>query len=167
MIDIDRIRSLLAETRKRVRQLEINFKPLPEEKLVTDEVLYAAAERNLQVAIQTILDISNHLVSTINLAKPIRENKEAIIAIGQEGIIPIDFAMKLTKMIGYRNVLVHQYTDVERNNTYVNIQENLGDFALFARYIEQFITEQQKDIKELDKTKNLNRIPFKKSKEKR
>lgn len=139
MIDSKRIRSLMADMRKRVRELEIKFKPLPEEKLVVDETLYAASERHLQVAIQAVLDISNHIVAAMNLAIPRTENKEAILALGKEDIVPLDFAQKLSKMIGYRNILVHNYLDVERHNTYVNIQENLSDFGLFAKYIEEFL----------------------------
>ena len=64
MPDIERINSLLAELRKRVRVLETEFKSIPEEKLITDEIYYAAAERHLEVAIQTVLDISAHIVSS-------------------------------------------------------------------------------------------------------
>lgn len=139
MIDIKRIKSLLADLRRRVRELEINFKPLPEEKLITDETIYAASERHLQIAIQAVLDISNHLITSMNLEIPRKENKEAVLVLGKEKIIPYEFAKKLTKMIGFRNILVHHYIDVERHNTYLNIQDNLGDFAEFAKFIEEFL----------------------------
>lgn len=145
MLDAQRIRSRIEEIRRRVKLLESQFKAFPEEKLILDETLYAAAERHLEVAIQSCIDIGNHLVAQLGLERPKRENKEIFLILAGSDIFPYEFARKLTDMVGYRNILVHEYTEVERHNTYENIQSNLGDFAKFSQYIEKFL--QKKEIK--------------------
>lgn len=139
MLDRQRITSRIEEMRRRVKLLEKDFKPISEDKLVTNENLYAAAERHLEVAIQCCIDIGSHLIAQLGLERPKRENKEIFLILGKEGIIPKEFVQKLTQMVGYRNILVHEYLEVERHNTYVNIQEHLGDFAEFAKYIERYL----------------------------
>lgn len=139
MLDEHKIKTRIEEIRKTVKSLEKDFKNLPEEKLITDEILYRAAERNLEIAIQCIIDIGNHIISQLGLERPKKENKEIFSILAKEKIIPKDFAQKLMDMVGYRNILVHEYLDVERHNTYLNIQDNLGDFAEFAKFIEEFL----------------------------
>lgn len=125
--------------RKRVKLLEADFKPLPEEELILDENLYAAAERHLEVAIQCCIDIGSHIIAQMGLDRPKKDNTEIFIILAKEKILPFEFAKKMAAMVGYRNILVHEYTEVERHNTYVNIQKNLGDFAKFAKHIEQIL----------------------------
>lgn len=142
MVEKERIQTKLAELRKRVNLLEKHFKMLTEEKLILDETLYAAAERHLEVAIQSCMDIGSHLIAQLGLDRPKKENKEIFIILAKAQILPLEFAHKLATMVGYRNILVHEYTEVERHYTYENIQKNLGDFARFAKCIEQFLQKQ-------------------------
>lgn len=139
MLDKKRIRNRIEEMRRRVKLLETDFKHLPEEKLILDENLYAAAERHLEVAIQCCIDISNHIIAQMGLDRPKKDNTEIFVILSKEKILPLEFAKKMAIMVGYRNILVHEYTEVERHNTYINIQKNLGDFAFFAKYIEQLL----------------------------
>ncbi|OGG17353.1 hypothetical protein A3D78_04020 [Candidatus Gottesmanbacteria bacterium RIFCSPHIGHO2_02_FULL_39_14] len=139
MLDQYKIKTRIEEIRQTVKSLERDFKHLPEEKLITDQIIYRAAERNLEIAIQCIIDISNHIISQLGLERPRKENKEIFLILAKEKIIPMEFAKKIMTMVGYRNILVHEYLNVERHYTYVNIQENLRDFGKFAKYIEEFL----------------------------
>jgi len=42
-----------------------------------------------------------------------------------------------------RNIIVHGYLDVERHKIYADIQKNLSDIAMFAKYIEEFLEKQK------------------------
>lgn len=87
MLDIYKIRTRLEELRKRILILKRDFRPLSEEKLVTDENLYASAERHLEVAIQACLDIANHLVAALSLERPKIKVGEVFLILAKEGII--------------------------------------------------------------------------------
>lgn len=130
--------------RRRVCLLEKDFKKIPEHKLITDENLYASAERHLEVAIQASLDIANHIVAAFGLERPKKEAGEAFLAIAKEKIISQDSAKTMKKVVGYRNILVHEYLEVERHQTYLNIQKGLGDLVEFVKEIEDFLEKFKK-----------------------
>ena len=139
MPDTVKIQSRLAELRQRILILEKDFKGLPENKLITDENLYASAERHLEVAIQACLDMANHLVAVFNLARFQKKNSEVFAILANEKIITSQSAEIMAKVVGYRNVLVHDYLVVDRHQTYLNIQSGLKDLVDFAQQIENYL----------------------------
>ena len=50
-----------------------------------------------------------------------------------------DLAKIMKSVVGYRNVLVHEYLRVNRHLTYKYIQEELLDLSNFAKEIEKFL----------------------------
>lgn len=140
MLDIYKIRTRLEETRKRLSLLKKDFRPLAEEKLTTDENLYASAERHLEVAIQSCLDIANHLVAALGLERPKKEAGEVFLTLAKEKIISQNLAAVMKKILGYRNILIHEYLEVERHQTYLNIQKGLEDLERFGKEIEEFLS---------------------------
>lgn len=139
MLDIYKIKTRIEEMRKRVCLLKKDFKKIPEHKLITDENLYASAERHLEIAIQACLDIANHIVAALGLERPKKEAGEAFLVLAKEKIIKQDLAKIMKKVVGYRNILVHEYLEIERHQTYLNIQEGLKDLVRFAKEIECFL----------------------------
>lgn len=144
MLDSHRILTRIEEINKRIRILKKRFKPLSEKELTTNEDLNAAAEHHLQVAIQACIDIAGHIVSTFGLERPSSETSELFKSLEKESILPESFTKKMIKITGYRNVLVHDYLEVDRHITYQNIQKRLADLSKFAKYIEEFIEKQEK-----------------------
>lgn len=138
MLDTHRISTRIKEIRKRLLQLE-KFKQTSEEDFVRDDRLNAASERNLQVAIQACIDIANHIVASLGLDRSFKETAEVFGTLAKEKIIPEDFVPTMEKMTGYRNVVVHDYLEVDRHLTYENIKEHLPDLSKFAKHIEEFM----------------------------
>lgn len=151
MLDTYRIKTRIEEIRKRVQILEKDFRLLSEEKLVTEENLYAAAERHLEVAIQACLDIANHLVSALGLERPKKEASEVFFTLAKEKIIPADLAKIMKSVTGYRNIVIHEYLEVKRHFTYQYIQEGLFDLSNFAQAIEKFLEKFSQKEKPLPK----------------
>lgn len=60
MLDKSRIQARLVEINKQLRLLNSQFKPLSEKELVGNEVLNLAAEKSLQNAIQSCIDIAKY-----------------------------------------------------------------------------------------------------------
>lgn len=139
MLDIYKIQTRLEEIRRRICILEKDFKKIPEVKLITDENLYASAERHLEVAIQACLDIANHIVAALGLERPKQSAGEAFLSLAKENILGQDLAQTMMKVVGYRNILIHEYLEVERHQTYLNIQEGLKDLVNFAKEIQEFL----------------------------
>jgi len=104
------------------------------EDLMNDFTLRGAVERYLELSIECCIDIAEMIISYENLKRP-DSYKEVILALGNEGILPEEFATKFSNAAGLRNALVHMYANIDINELYVNINRNLGDFDTFAKYI--------------------------------
>lgn len=123
MLDTLRVRTRIKEVRKRLTILDKNFKNIPEKEFTKDERVNATAERHLQVAIQACIDIANHIVASLGIERPMKDTAEVFSSLEQEKVIPKRFVETMTKITGYRNVLVHDYLEVDRHITYENIQK--------------------------------------------
>lgn len=53
-------------------------------------------------------------------------------------IIPQDFANRILPMAGLRNILVHEYSKIDLNIIYRQLQ-NLDDFRTFQKHIIEFL----------------------------
>jgi len=103
------------------------------EELRADPYLQDIVERNLEVAAQACLDIANRIISLEQLEKP-RDYYEAILRLGEAKILPEDFARRFAPIAGFRNVLVHEYLDIDWDEVYENLQE-LEDLYEFAEHV--------------------------------
>ena len=101
-----------------------------------DPVRVAAAEHFLQVAIQAVIDICAHMTSERGLngdatdATVVRRWADVFAS-------PPDLAQALAKMVGFRNVLVHEYGDVNVSQLALVVSSHLGDFHRFIAHVLQ------------------------------
>jgi uncharacterized protein YutE (UPF0331/DUF86 family) len=105
-----------------------------------DPYLRDIAERNLEVAAQCVLDISHRLISLAGGPRP-RDYYEAILRLGELGVVPPDFATHLAPLAGFRNILVHEYLEVDWQEVYRNLQQ-IEDLAKFADLVREWLRQQ-------------------------
>lgn len=67
---------------------------------------------NLQRAVQSAIDLAAHVVSDEGLGLP-SELKENFSLMEKAGIITQTLSEKLQKMVGFRNIAVHDYTEID------------------------------------------------------
>jgi len=106
----------------------------PKERFASDPFLYGSAERYLQLAIQALLDIANHILSDQKLKEP-QEYRDVIKILGDNGLLPGELVQRLLPLVGLRNMLVHDYMDIDRERLYEALQKELGDFEEFAKEV--------------------------------
>jgi uncharacterized protein YutE (UPF0331/DUF86 family) len=105
-----------------------------ESQFVADPIVYGSAERYLQLAIQAVLDISNHLLADLKLGLP-ADNRELFDQLARHKIVSVPLSRKLTRMAGFRNLLVHEYMEIDRRRVYAVLRRELGDFETFIRAV--------------------------------
>lgn len=131
-----------------MRRLEICLKKLRElakleyEEFSESQTFPDLAERNLQIAIQCLLDIGNHIIAEEGFKPPDR-NEDIFKILGEEGIIPISFASRIEGMASFRNILVHDYLEIDIQKVYHHLTNYLEDFREFARHIIKYIEAKQ------------------------
>lgn len=138
-IDRERIKKRIKEIHHRLQSLKHLEKENEEIKFLVDETISAASERHLQIAIQACLDIADHLIAKLSLETPKEDKKEVFPILAQNKIISPDLAAKMKRMAGMRNVLVHNYTEVQRQKVYNAIKKDLTDIIDFVTQIQKFL----------------------------
>jgi uncharacterized protein YutE (UPF0331/DUF86 family) len=105
---------------------------------VSDPLIYGNAERYLQLAIQAVLDVSHHIVADRNLALP-ADSRSLFDLLAKHKIVSKALALKLASMAGFRNVLVHEYLDIDRHRVYRALTSELKDFEAFIRAVTRLL----------------------------
>ncbi|MFB6209197.1 MAG: DUF86 domain-containing protein [Candidatus Nanohaloarchaea archaeon] len=105
-------------------------------------MLQNALERNFQVALEIVLDICSMIISHEEMEKP-GEYREMIKKLGETEILPEDFAERFQNAAGFRNVLVHQYTEIQVERLHEYLTDNLEDFDTFTKNIAEYARKQE------------------------
>jgi uncharacterized protein YutE (UPF0331/DUF86 family) len=96
------------------------------------------AERNLQVAIETCLDIGKIAISKEGLNEP-KDNKDIFVVLSEAGLLSSETLTFLVAMAGTRNILVHGYDKIDDSLVYGILKQHLGDFKLYLKEIKRNI----------------------------
>lgn len=134
-------RAIVQERLKKLEEQLVLLRELqrvPKEQFVTNPRDYVYALHLLQTAIQAVIDIGTHLVASLNLGR-LEEYRDVARLLAQEKIIPEDLRPKMEKMIGLRNLIIHEYLRIDLDKVYQMIQRNLDDFTEFAEHIQAFL----------------------------
>ncbi|MHA1239033.1 MAG: type VII toxin-antitoxin system HepT family RNase toxin [Candidatus Odinarchaeia archaeon] len=118
------------------------YKDISREKLEEDYVLRSAIERNFHLALECMLDIGELIISAEGFRKP-ESYREVIEILGEEGVISREFAEKLAPAAGFRNILVHKYSEVDLDLLHEYLSEKLGDFDVFTEFIVKYVKEKK------------------------
>jgi uncharacterized protein YutE (UPF0331/DUF86 family) len=94
----------------------------------------AFVERYILIAIQTVFDIANHIISYQEWKEP-ETYRETFDILASHGILPEEKVIDFQNMASFRNMLVHHYESVENEVVFGIFKNKLGDFDLFREYV--------------------------------
>lgn len=137
MIDKEVVAKKLRELEKYTRELH-DLKRLTAQEIRSSLQKAWSVEHGLQLAIQCVIDVGSHILAAIGENR-IDEYADIIDRLGERKIIPPDFAQGIRDMVGFRNVLVHEYVDVDVDRVCQILQNRLGDFEKFASHIGDYL----------------------------
>ena len=138
MVDRYVVQARIAKIRDYVALLRKIRRLADERRFVKDPLIYGNAERYLQLAIQAVLDISHHIVADMKLNLP-TDTKELFSLLTTHKVLPVRLSKKLVSMAGFRNVLVHEYLEIDRRRVYGVLRDDLGDFAKFIKAVSKLL----------------------------
>ena len=131
------IKRRLAELRRNVEALR-TLRGLSLEDLLKDVKVSWAVEHGLQVSIQIVLDVGNHLLAELG-ENNLGDYADVIAALGRVGVLPLEFSQKIKPMAGFRNLLVHEYAEIDLAVVYRILRDGLADFEVFGQHIETYL----------------------------
>ena len=98
----------------------------------TDFTRQDAAILNIQRACEAALDMGQHLVRRERLGVP-QGARDVFALLARAGAIDDALSTSLQRMVGFRNVAVHDYQKLQLSITLAVIQNHLQDFTAFAQ----------------------------------
>jgi uncharacterized protein YutE (UPF0331/DUF86 family) len=119
---ISRVRNNLSRLRKREK---ISLKSFKEDLDIQDIVLH-----NLQLTIQGCIDIGSHIISDEGWGI-VGSLSEIFYILREKGVINSELAEKMISMTGFRNILIHEYDEVNLNIVHDILQNHLIDIDEF------------------------------------
>jgi uncharacterized protein YutE (UPF0331/DUF86 family) len=117
-----------------IRQAKIYFGQASAVPFREDFLKQDAIAINLQRACEQAIDLANYVIKTKKLGLP-KDSKEAFQLLSENHIIPRELAEKLQKMIGFRNVLVHEYQKLDIDRMIDVIENRLTDLIDYTHLI--------------------------------
>jgi uncharacterized protein YutE (UPF0331/DUF86 family) len=100
-----------------------------------------ACERLIHVMIETVIDISALMVKELKLGLP-GEEEDIFHKLQKKGIFSAEVTKKLKMMKGFRNVLVHRYSEIDDELVFDFLKKKLGDFDQFRKNITDFLKKE-------------------------
>ena len=140
MDNIDSVNMHLEKLMEFINKLK-SYVGITAEELKTNDIKQAVVERNLELAAQSCIDIAEHLIADQRL-KISGDSHESIVRLGEAKIIDPDFANQFAGVAGFRNILAHEYMDIDYEKVADNLNNHLGDFERFAKEVGKFLSSE-------------------------
>jgi uncharacterized protein YutE (UPF0331/DUF86 family) len=132
-MDRDVVLNKLESLRRCIKRIE-DKTPSSVDLLVKDYDLQDIITVNLERAIQTCVDIGLHIISDLEVTIP-ETMSQTFEALNRVGYLDDAIADRLSKSVGFRNIAVHAYQEIDWDIVYCIITEHLDEFRAFAQQI--------------------------------
>ena len=135
MVDRALVLRKLAELEMYLQQIR-EYEHISVDEYRSDWKTQRIIDRTLQLMIEICLDISNHIIADKKLLVP-TSYANTFEILQQAGLISQQLMEIAANMAKFRNILVHQYADVDATTVVTILHFHLNDFILFRDEIVQ------------------------------
>lgn len=136
MVDRDALSSRLDALESYLAELR-SFERHSREEFVREPALHHLAERFLHLSCECVLDIAHHVIAEQGYRQA-TTYKDAMEVLSEEGLIDASLGERLKGWMGFRNVLVHFYLDIDHGRSYDALRDT-GDLEAFAVAMARFL----------------------------
>jgi uncharacterized protein YutE (UPF0331/DUF86 family) len=89
---------------------------------------------NLMRAVQAAIDLATHVVGAEAYGTP-GNSREAFALLERQGILSSELSSHLQKMVGFRNIAIHEYQKIDPEIVERIIEHHLGELRAFGAKI--------------------------------
>ena len=114
-----------------VRQVNSYYRASSDVPFAEDFFRQDAISTNIQRACELAIDIANHLIRQRKLGLP-QSSRESFKILERERIIDSDLAKRLVAMVGFRNILIHRYAEIDPTVMIDVIENRLDELIRFT-----------------------------------
>lgn len=138
-MDREVVEQKLESLRRCLRRIETKC-PTDATTLVADIDLQDIISLNLSHAVQISVDIGAHLIAGMEVPPPDTMG-QTFDLLAQEGMLNNELASSLKKAVGFRNIAVHNYENINWNIVHSLVKYHLADFSEFAKVVAMRLKE--------------------------
>lgn len=137
MIDKQLIKNKLNDLRKYYEKLKSVLKE-DARMIIEDDLKLYTTERLFQLIVDTAVDINTHIISESNAQVP-EDYQSTFITLGENKILPMDFALKIAPSVGLRNLIIHKYGKVDLKRMIDDIKNEINDYLEYIKFVNNFL----------------------------
>ena len=100
----------------------------------TDFTRQDAAILNIQRACEAALDMGQHLIRKHKLGIP-QSSRDVFALLATADFLPAELAEKMKKMVGFRNIAVHEYQGLQTAATGYVVIQRIDDFNQYCQLL--------------------------------
>lgn len=89
---------------------------------------------NLERAAQASIDVSTHIIRVQNLGVP-KTSRDVFTLLCDNKVLSLKISEQMKKMVGFRNIAVHDYQNISLDIVKSILNSNLVDFETFIQEI--------------------------------
>jgi len=137
MTNLKTIENKISLVKKYIKILD-DYKKYSKDKIQNDQTIKGAVERYLYLASQATIDLAEATISYKNFRKP-TSMSESFSILNEEGIISTELTNKMIGMVGFRNVVTHDYDKINYDIVYDVLQNKLKDIEELLEIIAKIV----------------------------
>lgn len=144
MLDSIFIRRKIKWIQEDLKHLE-QFSEFTFEEMARDWTRWNALEWVLAKIIGRAIDINQHLIAELGGKDitPPKDYTESFLLLKNFNVLPEDFLNQIAKSAGFRNRIIHEYNDIDKNLVYNTVGEAIEQYAQYCNYILAFLDKQK------------------------
>lgn len=109
-------------------------------KLKSDQDIQQLVSFRLQQSTKTAIDITMHLIANLDKLKFQSKASSAFQELEKHNIISSQTARQMQLATGFRNLVVHQYADINFNQVFKDYRQDIKSLKRFSHEILDFIS---------------------------
>lgn len=117
---------------KQIRK-RTSFKKIKENREQQNALLFALFQ-----AVQSSLDIANHIVADLEIRRP-ESSAEIFKILGEGKVIHQELVESMRELANLRNQIVHLYGSVDIEETYRRLKKYITSLKSFEKYVVEFL----------------------------
>lgn len=138
MLNKDLIKNKIRSIQEYLLEIE-PILSLPKEQVIQNIEKLRTLERNFQLIVDAMLDINIHFIKELELSSP-DDLKSTFVILAEGKIFSLDFAQKISPVVGLRNILVHGYEKIDRGLFVDSFQKNRQDFDKYLILVDSYLS---------------------------
>ena len=106
-----------------------------------DPIWLRGVKYSFVTAIEACVDVAQHICAAEGWGPP-ADNGDAVRLLGKHGVLTTELSVSMRKAVGFRNVLVHDYIEVD-DSVVADRLKSLEDLGEFVRQVAAYVTGAQ------------------------